>query len=225
VKRLFVVLLFALVCTCSHVFGCPESNEPLLCEGEPVYVDSRSYDYAEEHRKAVQEGRLKERTNMALNAIIRYAAFKLKKTGHKKEAEKLIKEWEGQWSGYIMRVGKDIGDHAPLSMWLKEKTDLLTFILGIEVMKATRLWDLVVFNHAIPVVFSCIDDVDEVEFGKHFVPLMGSTAYWVSFFVCVGGTWGSGFLFCGPISWGSEFVVKMWIAPSLNPTVWDWSCH
>src|SRR3972149_2026155 len=129
---------------------------------------------AEAYGQEIREGRMRERSNMALNAIVRFAAFKLKAKGHKAKANQLIKEWEGKWSGYIMHVGRDLGDHRPLSQWLAEKYAMLELILGADLCHMLRLDDLKIINYAIPVVFSCVDNVNEVEFGKHFIPFSGT---------------------------------------------------
>lgn len=204
---------------------CGKPGEPSNCGNEAVEVSDRTWTLAQRYDAEVRDGRLRERTNLALDAIVRFAAFKLRAKGHKVEAKKLVAEWEGQWSGYLLHVGRDLGDHRPLSQWLADKYSMLEFILGTEICHMLRLDDLKIINFGIPVVFSCVDNVDETEFSRHFVPLSGTVIYWTSFFTCVGGTWGTGFLFCSPISWGCEFVTEKWLAPKLNSTVWAWSCN
>lgn len=203
--------------------ACGNQAEPSNCGDEVVEVSSRTEDITREFEASVRAGQLRERTNIALNAMVRFAIFKLRLKGHKVQAAKLQSEWENTWQNDLMR--RDLGDHRPLSQWLAQKYDMLEFLLGATFMELTRLVDIKVINFSIPVVFSCIDNVDEVEFGKHFVPLAKVAVYWGSFFACVGATWGSGFLFCSPISMGCEYVTGKWIAPRLNPSVWEWSCH
>lgn len=225
--RLLIVLLACLTLSAAKAAGCgaPGEGGPSNCGDEVMEVSDRVDRMARWYGTEIHQGRLRERTNLALNAMVRFAAFKLRAKGHKIQANKLINEWEGQWSGYLMRVGRDLGDHRPLSQWLAEKYAILEFIFGTDFMEFTRLVDLKIINFGIPVVFSCVDNVDEVEFEKHFVPLGKVTVYWSSFFVCVGGTWGTGFLFCSPISWGLEFAAGRWVLPPLNRTVWEWSCQ
>lgn len=224
-RKLILVLIACLALVSLRAMGCGKPGEPSNCGNEAVEVSDRVWKLSEGFSEEVQQGRMRERTNGALNAMIRFAAFKLKTKGHKKEAALLVNEWETRWNGYLMRVGRDIGDHRPLSQWLAEKYDMLELILGVDICHMLRLDDLKTVNYGIPVVFSCVDNVDVVEFEKHFVPFSGVVIYWTSFFTCVGGTWGTGFLFCSPISWGCEFVTEKWIAPKLNETVWGWSCH
>lgn len=221
--KLILTLVICLTLGAASVFGCESSGEPSNCD--VAEVSTRTERMAREFDIEVRDGRLKQRTNIALNALVRFAAFKLRAKGHKVEAKKLVDEWESTWDGYIYRVGRDLGDHRPLSQWLSDKYDMLELILGTKVMEFTRLVDIKIINFAIPVVFSCVDNVDEVEFGKHFVPFSGVVVYWTSFFACVGGTWGTGFLFCSPISFGCELLTKNMLAPALNPTVWKWSCQ
>lgn len=196
--------------------------EPGLSKDNLYEVSDRTWSLANKFSDEIERRELPKRTNESLNAIIRFAAYKLKKTGHKVQANKLIREWENQYSEIL--VARDLGDHAPLSKWLAEKTAMLELILGTELMKALRLYDLKVINYALPMVFKCLDNANEIEYGKHFIPLAGVVVYWTTFFVCVGGTWGTGFLWCGPISMGTEFLTTHFIAPKLNGSVWKWAC-
>jgi hypothetical protein len=142
--------------------------------------------------------------------------------GKKAEAQKLLNEWDFRWSGYFLR---GLGDHAPFSQWVAEKYAMIELILGVDICHALRLDDIKILNYGVPVVFSCVDDVDPEEYGLHFIPFAGTVVYWTSFFACVGGTWGTGFLFCSPISWGAEFVTEKWIAPALNEPAWNMFCN
>jgi hypothetical protein len=217
------VLPVLLLCRIS--FGCEGGKLPAQsCDPRPetVYeVSERTQIMSNDLADAIKRGELPRKTNGALNAMVRFAAYKLKAKGYKTKAKQLLNEWE-KWDGYLVTRG--LGDHAPLSKWLAEKTSMLELILGTEVMKATRLYDLVVINYAIPVVFRCIDNVDEPEYSKHFVPLCGVTAYWLSFFGCVGATWGTGFLFCSPLSMGVEYLTINFAAPRLNNWAWRNAC-
>lgn len=203
--------------------SCGNPGEPSNCGDEVMQVSDKTERLTQEFEADVRAGRLRERTNFALNAMVRFAIFKLKAKGHKIQAAKLQSEWENKWQYDLLR--RDLGDHRPLSAWLAEKYEILEFILGTGFMELTRLVDLKIINYAIPVVFSCVDDVDVVEFSKHFIPLSKVTIYWGSFFACVGGTWGTGFLFCSPISMGCEFLTGRFVAPRLNEPVWRWSCQ
>lgn len=227
-KRLFVVLWLALLTAGWSAFGCTASDGPTNCDEEVRSADLsyKSHDAANQFIDDVQRGQLRQRTSIALNAMVRYAAFRLRLSGHKDESAKLIAEWESGWDTYLLRASaRDLGDHAPLSVWLSEKYAMLEFVLGVDICHFFRLDDIKTLNYAIPVVFSCIDNVDVVEYGRHFIPFSGTVVYWASFFACVGGTWGTGFLFCSPISVGAEFITKNWAAPALNEPAWDLACH
>lgn len=220
-------LLVLLALICLPAFPCGNPGEPSNCGDEVAQTGSEPRGKSDEFEKEVRKGRLRQKTNIALDGSINFAAYKLRQSGHKKEADQLLKEWNKKWYGYVNTVGRAPGDHshAPLSQWLREKLDMLTLILGIQTMKATRLWDLVILNDSIPVVFRCIDNVDEAEFAEYFVPFASVVAYWTTFFTCVGFTWGSGFLFCGPLSFGVEMLVNNVVAPRLNPAIWKLSCQ
>lgn len=198
-------------------------EEPVMTYGKPE-MSVRTNRLAYRFQKDIERGELKKRTDRALGAIIHLAIYKLRLTGHKAEAQQLKKQWEGQWDGYVLRM-RDLGDHKPLSQWLADKYAMLEFILGVNVCKALRLTDIKIINYGIPVVFTCVDDVDAAEYLLHFQPFAGTVSYWVSFIACVGGTWGTGFLFCAPISMGCEYLVKTFVAPKLNEPVWKLACH
>lgn len=204
-------------------------EEPIMMSGT-FEISERTQKIADKFESDVNRGRLKQRTNAALNAAIRLAAYKLKRVGHKKEADRMIYEWEHQFF-YVLEA-RGIGDHRPLSAWLAEKTAMLEFILGKDVMHALRLDDLITINYALPVVISCADNVDLEEYGNHFVEDLDNgyrglgpvVVYWTSFFSCVGFTWGSGFLFCSPIAMGAEWITLNFVAPKLNEPLWKWAC-
>ncbi len=102
---------------------------------------------------------------------------------------------------------------------------MLELILGVEVCKALRLIDIKIINYAIPVVFKCVDQVDEAEYERHFVPFCKVVSFWVTFFSCVGFTYGTGFLYCSPIAIGVEWIVGNHVAPRLNEGVWKRVCN
>lgn len=207
--------------------SCPTTTEPQACPDPVFEVSDTSKRQIRAFKRDLEDGKLRNRTDDALNSLISFASYKLKQKGHRADAIKLQREWTTKWKGELLRIGRAPGDHShkPLSLWLQQKTDMLTLILGIEVMKATRLWDLVVINDSIPIVFSCEDNVGEDEFGTYFVPFTGVIIYWVSWGTCTGLTWGTGFFFCGPIAMGCEFLDTQFLAPKLNPTIWNWSCQ
>ncbi len=225
--RYLMVLVLSLSIS-SQAFCSPsDPMEPGLSKDGLYEVSGRSWGKAREFGEQIERGELPGRTNAAIDALVRFGAYKLKRNGYKTKAKQLVEQWEGKYSQYLAVNAYgvyDLGDHAPLSKWLADKTAMLELLLGTEVMKLTRLYDLKVINYGLPMVFRCLDHVDEVEYGKHFVPLSGVVIYWTSFFVCVGGTWGTGFMFCGPLAMGAEFITTKWIAPKLNHKVWTWAC-
>lgn len=209
-----------------------EGEEPIMMTKD-IEISTRTKMKAKRYGEQIENGRLAERTDQALDAMIRLAVYKLNRVGKKKDANILLREWEDQWSGYLTRT-RGIGDHAPMSAWLSEKYRMLEFTLGKDVVYTLRLSDIHTINHALPVVFKCVDNVDEMEYFLHFVhddsasgPYRGLTpvvAYWTSFFACVGFTWGTGFMLCAPVSEGISWFVKSVIGPKLNEWAWKKAC-
>lgn len=213
----YLILLFS-----SLAFACGDHNLPINCKIDNENTDEGARLHAKRFENDVKLGRLTERTKLALDAIVYYAIFNLKMKGTEeslKQAETIKEEWEHRFKY------RDLGDHEPVSQWLAEKYSVLEFILGTSVMRATRLEDLKIINYAIPVIFKCVDNVDEYEFYLHEQPFLGTVSYWSSFWTCVGFTWGTGALYCGPLSKGVEWLVETMAAPRLNSFLWKKSCN
>lgn len=209
-------------------------EEPVMMTGTPE--DSpRTRRIARAFEKDVKFGQLPYRINETVDALLRLGAYKLKRSGHKKEASQMIREWERDWNEEIIRISKSrgIGDHKPLVQWLSDKYRMMEFLLGKDICHSLRLDDLHTINHAIPVVISCIDNVSEDEFFLHFVDdyvngyrgLGPVVVYWTSFFTCTGFSWGVGFLGCSPIAMGAEWITKGVVAPRLNRPLWSLACN
>lgn len=214
VKLLLLLAVFSL-------FSFAKEEEPVMTHGKPE-VSDKTGRLSREFQKEIESGQLRAKTDHALDSIIKLAVYKLRRTHHKKEADKLLHDWLDHWQGYLLR--RDIGDHKPLSMWLANQYAMLEMILGREVCHALRLDDLKIINFCIPVVFACVDKVGEAEYKVHFVPLMGTVSFWTTEITCVGGTWGTGFLWCSPIAMGVELLTKTVIAPNLNEMSWKVFC-
>lgn len=223
-KIIFILLILALP-------GYAE-EEPVMSAG--YELSPRTERMAKQYENDIKSGRLAKRSSQALNAIIRLAAYKLNRVGHKKQAKDLIYEWEHRWDGEIVRLAESrgIGDHKPLSKWLADKFDMMEFILGKSICEALRLTDIKTINFSIPIVISCVDNISQEEFRSHFVfdyandykGLCPVVVYWVSFFSCVGASWGTGFIACAPISTGTEWLALNFVAPKLSEPLWKLSC-
>lgn len=190
---------------------------------DPIQVSDENMAEARMFSVQVEAGQLKEKTNTALDAMIRYAVWKLNQKGHTKQAKKLLTEWEGRWHSVLLQ--RDLGDHRPMSKWLAEKYAMLEFTLGKDLCHMLRLDDIKTVNYTLPVVFKCVDSVDEREYSKHFIPLCGVAAYWGSLAACTGLTFGTGFFFCGPIAMSVEWMTENIFAPKINPGAWKRACR
>lgn len=248
-KQLFWVLLIALILSipthasegtelkANDEIGSVLSQEEI--DGIVVEVSDRHYNEAHQIRSEIERGQLREKTNMALNALIRIACVHLRLRGHKQEAKEILQQWETNWNGYIMRIGRDIGDHEPLSAWVSVTYLIIEGLIGPTVMEFLHLDDIFILNHAIPVVFHpCDFPMDNVsgerivEYKRHFASggtrngFMPTVSFWVSYIGCVAGTYGAGFVMvCSPIGSGVEWVTKQWVAPKLSDYIWKQSCE
>lgn len=197
---------------------------------------------AAELERAIDNGELLKKTEKALNNLIITAAGILKQKGNQLDAAVMEQEWfdTHQHALRVYASSRGLGDYKPLSAWLKKQTDTLTFILGVDLMKKTHLIDLVVFNHAIPVVFKPCNQPwsNEIEYRKHFskdenfqgsnqvvCALLPVTSYWVSYGVCVGASMGTGFvLACGLASSVVERIICNHASDGLSDRVFKKAC-
>lgn len=195
----------------------------------PFQVTSEHYEQADLFRLEIEQGRVREKSNVAFNVMFRIAVFHLRLKGKKAEADKIEAEWENHWNGYLMRV-KDIGDFAPLSKWVSETYLKIEGILGQEICDWIRISDIYSLNHELPFAFSPCK-INGVEFYKHMVGdkrrgLYPILAYWSAYVSTTAATMGGGFIFLsGMVGAGCEFVVKRWIAPPLAEKIWNWACQ
>lgn len=211
-------------------------------EEEPVMIhepeiSNKTKGMAIRFQKDVEAGKLKEKAHIGLDALIRLAAYKLKREGYKKESTQLLKEWSEQYQFQYMEMiysdSRHIGEHGAISLWLKEQSQKLEFMLGKEILHKLRLSDIRTFNETPKVVFACHDDVSEQEYFLHLVDdeevsirgLGPCSAYWVSQIGCMGATMSSGFMFCGPIAMGVEWVSKNYLFPKLSERLWEKACQ
>lgn len=199
-----------------------------LCLAFPwLAVGASSETSAEEvsHKleQDIKHGKLRERTGLALEMMIRFAVRELKDRGREAEAWRVWYEYHEHYSQYF--TNRDLGDHKPLSQWIADTYDLLEFIFGKQFMRVTRLEDIKIINFALPVVFACVDDVDADEYFKHFQPLTGTIAYWSVWGTCTALTFGGGwFLVCTPAGWAAENLTEKFVAPKLNKPMHNLFC-
>lgn len=173
------------------------------------------------------------RTDAGLERIVKFASFILKRKGHSRLAAQFEKEYTDHYVhatlNYYLGVEQtDLGDHPPLSEWLAKWYDKLESVLGEKLMELLHLDDIKIFNYAVPVVFQPKGDKrfppvvpwGMQEYSLHFVPFGGIVAYWSTWAVCVGATWGMGAVtfICSPIGSVSEYATVRWVAPPLS----DW---
>lgn len=231
-KALIALLLFI---TFSNASLAASEEEPVMIH-EPE-ISARTKRMAAKYEAEIKAGKFENNVQMGLDALIRLAVYKLKREGYVKESKQLWKEWQEQYQFHYEDLlndtdGRHIGEHGEISKWLKEQMQKLTFILGKEIVYQLRLSDLRTFNETPKVVFACYDNVSEAEYFLHLVAdeevairgLGPCSAYWVSQLACLGASMSSGFMFCGPISMGVEWVAKNYVFPKLNEPLWKKAC-
>jgi hypothetical protein len=177
-------------------------------------------------RRDLRNGKALEKTHISLNALVRFGAFQLRMHGHPEEADKLLDEWQSEFSPMFLNT-KGLGDHEPLSDWLAIWYVTLELLLGETFMKMTHLDDINIINFAIPVVFNpCDPEWDKPEYNLHFTPLAGVLTYWVAWGACVGATYGSGIIFiCSAIGSAGEHIMVTFFAPKISDRIYERRCE
>lgn len=202
------------------------TTSPVLAGEEgPLPLTNRSArESAERLRDDLLKGRVGQRTNAALDAIISVSVQQLRASGYEQEAVRLQEEWESKWFGYVMRL-RDLGDHAPLSLWLADVYNRLENLLGEQLMSWLHLDDIKIINYAIPVVFRpCNEEWDSAEYKLHFVPLSGVLAYWGAVIPCWVATSGIASFLCSPLGMLSEHVMTRFLAPGISDRAYRVAC-
>lgn len=199
-----------------------------LANGSQDTYDSRmALRIGEKLKRDVMVGRLANRVDDTVNTILTVTVGELTKRGHGPLADSIWQEWAYEHRGRYLDV-RNIGDHKPLSDFLKKVHEKAHDILG-ELCEPTHVHDLFVINFTAPVVFNpCGQAWDRVEYKRHFagkndgeqayglIPVVG---YWAGYAACTAGTMGIGFAFvCSTASGLAERGVAKWIAPPLS----DW---
>lgn len=169
-------------------------------------------------RKAIEDGRLAEKADEALNNLLVSTIGELKKRGHKALAMETENGWR-KHRGFIQSLqysSTGIGDH-PAIQWLADIHEKIHFVLGDDICRALRIHDLYIFAYCIPVVFQCVDKVGAIEYERHFIPLVKVISYWLSYAICTGATMGMGGItfLCGLGAMVVEQAVGMFVAPAL----------
>lgn len=216
-KKLSMVLILVLLLQVETASSKSKNLEADTYRGE-------SYKSALSFKEAVKKNKLREKTNKTVDMLVRVAEVELKKKGAFTLAANIRQEYEARYLTIFLDE-RGVGDHEGVA-WLLSIHGRVEFVLGESICRATRLHDLWVLAETIPVCFSCIDSVDNIEYLLHFVPFSGVVSYWGSVILCTGATLGSGVTFlCGFIGMGVEAVVERFVAPPLSQGCWKRACH
>jgi hypothetical protein len=156
----------------------------------------------------------------ALNAVVDQAVGALRDQGFQQDADRYAAEWSAHYSSALTSLSSmAIGDHSPLSDWLKDLYTTLLDKLGATICHDLHLDDIFTLNYGIPVAIHPSgylgDSWDSPEYSSHFVPAAGAATYWVTKSACSAAVPGLAGLFCGTAGSIVRDVVESVIAPPL----------
>lgn len=191
--------------------------------------------HAEKIDEDLRMGKLNDRTLEAIEGALTYGTALLRDKGFDADADRIMQEWFYREKAFILMPNKNMGDHDPVQ-WLFDTWKFFDDTLGRELCMMGHIDDLWIFAMSIKVVVQCQDNVDEVEYARHFVGgevtsvklfkggFAGSLTYWTALVACsgfVGYPWS---MLCSPIAQLAEGAMDRWIAPPLSPKVWELAC-
>lgn len=178
--------------------------------------ESTGYAEAIEIFNSDNRADLHKKADRAIDNIIKVTVGELKKRKQKALAAQIESEYRDKYKGAIFQFKpgmRDVGDHEFI-VWLKTIHDKIHAVLTDKICRAIRTHDLWTLAYTIPVVFSCVDNVDYPEYYKHYSPFLGIVAYWVSYGTCAVASMGSGAVFlCGLVGMGCEVATVQLIVP------------
>lgn len=207
-----ILFLLSMLCLCAFGDTYHRGSEKRIVRQIEADIDSRGMIA------------LAERTNFALDSVVRRATAALKDRGYARDALRFETEWETKHFGSIMLV-KDLGDHQALSKFLTELYDFLIKTIGEKAVKWLHLHSIYVFNYSIPVVFRpCNSEWDKRDYNLHFTPFVSHVGYWCAYIGCMAATSGIGSFFCGPIGMGCEWILDEYVAPKISDRLYDRIC-
>lgn len=188
-------------------------------------------NYASYVEGKIRQGKLVELSDRAMTELFTRASKELKVRGYNAQASEIIFEWNSQYRQLL--YSRDIGDHAPLSNWILEHYMTIELILGASLCRTLHLSDIMTFNSTINICLWCSEPVDVTEYGLHFIEsesgkyrgLAPCVTWWITEIICMSATSGMGALFCGPVSMGTEYLMREYGAPKLSLWLWEKVCN
>jgi len=180
-----------------------------------------------------------KRLDAVVESTIHRGAAALREMGEGTEADRIEAEYAVAYTGYFVRqyenggIPVEIGDHAPLNLWLELVHAALHIKLGDDLCRYLHVHDLFIVNFAVPVVFNP-KRYDLLDYKDHFAGhplsawkwehhgLAGVVTFWAVNITCGAATFGMGLVTfaCSPIAGLAESVMDRRIAPPVAERVW-----
>jgi hypothetical protein len=182
------------------------------------------------------------RTDIALERIVNFASWLLKRKGYEIEGNQITSEYYSRFSGFmVLQESRALGDHAPLLSWLDSWYNVLESKLGPKVMRITNLEHIKILNFSIPVVFNPSgkngDSWEIDDYRAHFAGtrhsffypahehngFAGVVTYWAVWGACTASTFGVGGILpflCGPVGELSCYGMGKWVAPKISDRIY-----
>lgn len=191
---------------------------------------ARSHDLSQQFKTEMSSGDntiVAGRANAAVGGAIRRAVQKLHEVGKHELAEKILKEWEEHYDGFVYEIAGRASDYAisdhPAIEWLLGVYNELTKNMTPAAIRLSRLSDIWFLAYCIPVVFTCVDKVSRAEYELHWSRMVSIVGYWVADLACTAGT--SLVFICPFVAIAVEQVSLHIIGPRTVGPMWKWACN
>lgn len=253
--QVIIAALFLFFSTVALSQAAPESDKPPSSTVEAAkkfgYSPSQVMKLNREKRKTVdadsiafnvansfeENGMLSaEYADEALENMLRRADGVLRSFGKHAVADEIATDYSLYFRGGFANQlfgAKEIGDHPPMSEWLRQVHDKIERSIGEFWCKFFHFHDIYILNYGLPVVWRPstvgLDDYKD-HFSGHLIAgffwehhgVAGVITYWIVEGTCTAFTGGVGLasFACGPIASFAEHVTDKRFAPPIAERIW-----
>jgi hypothetical protein len=217
-KKLLVIFAMSLTTLAVHA-NADSDISPDLHQGLQAAYDANSAVVAD-----FQSGIVAASAQNGLNVMVARGIEILREIGENQLANQFESEWNTQFSHDL--ISHELGDHAPLSLWLANYYSVLSVKTDGIIKAVPLVQDINTMNYALGVVlrpngaWRTYTDYDRIEYRKHFIPMADILTYWSSLELCKYYVKGMEKQLCGKGATELETLMGRYVAPQLSDYVW-----
>lgn len=229
-KAIAVVLISSLLFASSpSAVVLQEDYEKSMQAKEGANKKERPLQIAKKLQADFENGKMAERTEAAIEAIINRATSEMEKRGYILEAALLKQEWyEHKGTLQAWASSRDIGQWPGIQFMITAHSYIESAI-GETLCRRLRLHDLWTLAYVIPMSFKCAGQtqalVDEGDYTEHFSVFIGIVGYWTAYIACAVASNGTAIVtVCGLLGEAVEGLLYTFIGPLLAKKFYPKAC-